>query len=412
MAVWSRIAEWAAVPALLLLAAAAARAAEPPDLRPYVHFRFGYENSFYHYTEPDAGAVGLESPSQEHAFGGSLGVDIGRHWGLELGLDYAKTDLNEASGTKAGDYSTASVLGQVRYRFPLMDGRLVPYVLAGGGMGLGEFSGREDFGFRVHGHDWAPLGVVGAGAEYFFADNLALTLQARYFFGFEPEVVPEGVPQSITADAVGIDAGLRVYFDSLGSGARAKSRAPATDSAERRIYIALRGGEAYFTDTDALPGLHLDRDSGLLGNGALGVNLSRHWGAELAFEYARAQLRSPTLGRVSGYPVGSIEALARFRYPILGDRVSPYLLAGPGLAFGQSGDLDKPAGVTGFSAPTDWTAVAVFGGGVEYFVEDNVAVGIEVKRVMLFDTTVKLGGVPMTLSPDFVSVSAGLRIFF
>lgn len=412
MAARLRAVAWAAVPALVLLAAAGARAAELPDIRPYVHPHFGPENSAYHYTDPDSGAVGLESPSQEHALGASIGADIGRHWGLEFDLDYVKTDLLEADGSKAGDYSTASVLGQVRYRYPLMQGRLVPYLLAGGGFGFGEFSGREDFTFPVNAHDWAPLGVVGAGTDYFIEDNLALTLQARYFFGFEPEVVVGGVPQSITADAVGASVGLRVYLDSLGHGARADRSAPAVDSPERRFYIALRGGQAFFTDPDNLPGLRLDVKSGLLGNVALGANLSRHWGAEVALEYTRAQISSPTQGRVSGYPVGTIEGLLRFRYPILGGRVSPYLLAGAGAAFGESGDPDQPLAVTGFSAERDWSPIVAYGGGVEYFIEDNVAVGVEVKRIGLFETTVKQNGVPMTLAPEFVSVSAGLRIFF
>lgn len=396
------------------LLASDAHAAGLPGIRPYINLHYGHEDSMFNYTDPHAvrGAQ-LLSPSQEHVFGGSIGADIGRYFGAAFAFDYAKTDLDEPSGKKAGDYSTSMFLGQLRLRYPMLAGRLVPYMLVGGGMGLGEFSGRKDFSYNVRASDWAPLGVAGVGADYFIARDLALNLEAKYFFDFHPDVQVNGVTHALTANAVGVYVGLRAYLDDWATGpyARSASEPPPHDSDAFRPYIALRGGKAIFTQPGAISNLTIDRSSGILGSGAVGANFNRHWGAELGFEYTRAQLRSPGFGRVSGYPVGTVAALVRFRYPIWHERISPYLIAGPGLGFAQEGDPDLPNAQTGFHAPTTWTLVGVFGGGVDYFLADNVAFDVEVKQTSFFDTTVHFGGKDQTLKPDFLSVSAGLRIF-
>jgi hypothetical protein len=58
------------------------------------------------------------------------------------------------------------------------------------------------------------------------------------------------------------------------------------------------------------------------------------------------------------------------------------------------------------------SGILVIGGGAEFFIEKNVAVGFEVKYTSLFETEVTVFGQPGTLSPDYVSVSAGIRIFY
>src|SRR5690606_26894126 len=122
------------------------------------------------------------------ALGTGFGVEFGRHWAFEDSLDYVKTNLREADGSKAGDYSTAIMLGQIMYRHPLWNDRLVPFAMAGGGVGLGEFSGREAFTFDGGGSDYDALGVFGGGFDYFLVDNIALTAQAKYYFGLDPSV--------------------------------------------------------------------------------------------------------------------------------------------------------------------------------------------------------------------------------
>jgi opacity protein-like surface antigen len=145
------------------------------------------------------------------------------------------------------------------------------------------------------------------------------------------------------------------------------------------------------------------------------MNFNKHWSAELAFDYTRTQLRSPTLGKITGYPIWTIAALARFRYPLLNDKLSPYVLAGPGVGFGEIGDLDQPSSVTGIAGKSgnqDNSFVAIFGAGIDYFIGHNVTFNVEIKRVTFFDTDIKFHGQPKTLSPEFVSVAAGIRVLF
>jgi opacity protein-like surface antigen len=387
-----------------------AAANEAVEIRPYLDLRLGRSV----FTGADEGAeLSLDSPSGQPAFGLSFGTDIGNYLGLELAFDYTKTDLFQSSGVKAGDYSLATVLAQARFRYPLQNHRLVPYALAGGGFGLGEFSGREDFSFFGGGDDTVALGAFGAGVEYFVADNITLGVEAKYYYPFEPDVrLNNGLRTGLDASNIGVTAGMRIYPDSLGAG-RIHSRVtpPAKDSDAMRGYIAVRVGEALFTNPKAVSNLDIENPSGILGNMAIGVNFNKYLGIELASEYTRAQLTS-AVGDVSGYPVWTITALGRLRYPILEDRLTPYLVAGGGVGLGEGGDLDQPIAVTGFIADQESSVVGVVGSGVEYFLESNVALSFEVKYTASFDTRIRLNREEVFLSPEFVSFSGGLRIFF
>jgi opacity protein-like surface antigen len=126
----------------------------------------------------------------------------------------------------------------------------------------------------------------------------------------------------------------------------------------------------------------------------------------------RAQLSSPVLGDISGYPVFTYTLLGRLRYPLLADRLVPFLAAGGGIGFGEIGDRDQPFAATGFSGDQESSWVAAFGAGVDYFIEDNLSVGVEAKYTTLFDTEVAVAGVPATLSPDFLALTAGVKIYY
>jgi opacity protein-like surface antigen len=379
------------------------------DIRPYLHVRLGAD----FLTEPDAATnLELEQDSGNPAAGISVGADLGRYLGVEAALDYHKTALERPTGGKLGDYSLTRATAEVRLRYPLLADRFVPYAMAGVGAGYGEFSGREDFAFDGGGSDLDFIGVAGAGFDYFVVDNIALTAQAKYVFGFDPEVSDTGVDRELSGDAVELTAGLRVYADHLGRRTVGAPLSPPRDSDRRRGYLALKGGRALFTDAETVPGVEIETLSGLFGEGGLGVNFNRHWGAEFDVNYTRAQLVSPALGDVTGYPVFTYTLLGRYRYPLLDDAFVPYVVAGGGIGFGEIGDRDQPFAATQFSADQDSSAVAAFGAGFDYFIEDNFSVGIEAKYTTLFETDVAVAGVPGTLSPDFLALTAGVRIFY
>ena len=379
------------------------------DLRPYLHLRLGRAI----FTEgSSAQGLDLGSPSGQQSFGGTVGTDIGRYLGLELAFDYVKTDLF-APGTNAGDWSLASLMVQGRFRYPLYGGRLVPYAVLGVGGVHGEFSGRRDFGLSIGGRELVPAGNAGVGVDYFIYRNIALTAEAKYLYSSDPKIRVSGVVDHVPSDALNFTGGLRIYFDNLASGGwrAAADPRPAKDPGFG-WYLAARAGKALFTDTGPVAGLSID-DWGAAGPSfAVGANINRYFGAELAFEYTRAQLRSPAFGLVSGYPVWTVSALGRARYPMWHDRLSPYLVAGVGVAYAEGGDRNLPKSVTGFTGKQDNTIVGVFGVGVDYFLLHNVAFNLETKYTGFFDTDISFNGRAEKLSPEFVYFSAGVRVFF
>ncbi len=378
------------------------------EIRPYLHVRIGAD----FLATPDAAPnLELESDSGNPAAGLSLGADLGRYLGMEAALDYHKTALERPGDGKLGDYTLARATAELRLKYPMYEDRFVPYALAGVGAGFGEFSGREDFTFDGGGNDLDLIGVAGAGFDYFVVDNIALTAQAKYVFGFDPEVNDTGIDRELSGNAVELSAGLRVYADHWSQPA-GSALPPARDSDRRRGYLTLKGGQAIFTDTETVPGVQIETLSGLYGEGGLGVNFNRHWGAEFDVNYTRAQLASPTLGEITGYPLFTCTLLGRYRYPLPGDALVPYVVAGGGIGFGEVGDRDQPFTTTRFSGEQDSSPVAAFGAGFDYFIEENLSVGLEARYTTLFETDVAVAGVPATLSPDSLAVTAGVRIHY
>lgn len=389
-------------------------AGERMRTRPYL--RVGLGRNFY-LGSSDSGPVELQNPSGQPIASFLIGADLSKYWGLEFGFDYVKTDILQAGGGKLGDFSTASGFVQARMRYPLMNDLLVPYALLGAGYGIGDFSGRKNFTYPIGGRGWSGYGIFGGGLDYFIYRNIALNLELKDQFWYRPEIMVAGANQAINADGIALTGGLRVYFDKPGtkvSGAFSEIVPPAQDSDKFRTYVNVRAGKAIYTNPNALKssGLALDSASGPMTAGGFGANLSRYWGAELAFEYARAQVTSPTMGKITGYPVWTILGLIRTRYPLAEGKFVPYVVLGGGAGMSEEGDNDVPQTQSGFNGSRQTTLVGAFGGGFDYFVQNNVALTFEVRDTFSFDTDVTLNGTPLMLDLGYVSFTGGLRIFF
>lgn len=140
------------------------------------------------------------------------------------------------------------------------------------------------------------------------------------------------------------------------------SAAHAQDSDRRRVYLGLRF-EA------SPPGVTKAKD---VAGASLGVNLDKHIGAELALDSWELKV-----GDVAELSVLGILPQLRLRYPLWEDCLVPYFLAGVGLAVTQGNDA---------RAPVDWRhgkngtyVMGAVGGGLEYFLSSNMAIGIEGK---------------------------------
>lgn len=169
---------------------------------------------------PDSDAIGgveLASPTG-FAFGASLGYNIDRHWGVELGGEYAETDISEAGLGITTEYSFWTFLALLRYRYPLLEGRLVPYAIAGAGVGLGEFSdsaaapGVSAFSGERE-RDMQFVGAVGMGADWFVTDKIAFTAELKHIRPFEMDATVNGRAGEIKLNPVSLMVGVRVFWD-------------------------------------------------------------------------------------------------------------------------------------------------------------------------------------------------------
>jgi opacity protein-like surface antigen len=139
----------------------------------------------------------------------------------------------------------------------------------------------------------------------------------------------------------------------------------------------------------------------------LGANLDRYLGFEFAFDYYVKDWGQPqVVGQASSY---HFVPELRLRYPMLKDRLVPYLLAGIGPSWIQSKD-----GNPGLphSDAQGWTYTASIGAGIEYFIQDNVAFGLEGRYnfVNKIDGTIGDRTVPVDLSAALFTF--GLRVYF
>ena len=141
----------------------------------------------------------------------------------------------------------------------------------------------------------------------------------------------------------------------------------------------------------------------------LGANLNRHVGVEMAFDYYLREWGKPLiLGEASSY---HFIPEIRLRYPMMKDRLVPYLIAGIGPSWIQGKDVKQSSfaqhpTVEGFSY-----SIAV-GAGIEYFISDNVTFGVEGRyvRVDPIKGATDSGTQRVDLSAPLFTF--GLRVYF
>lgn len=142
-----------------------------------------------------------------------------------------------------------------------------------------------------------------------------------------------------------------------------------------------------------------------------GWNLNRYLGAELAVDTLETSLHDPGLGHTIGEESLVHAAVqARLRYPLLRDRLVPYAVAGAGVAVHQFNDR-KSAGF-GHLIDGDATGWGLsLGGGVEYFIADNIAVGLEAKYSWFDPVVLRVDGREIEHDASDMTVTVGLRLY-
>jgi opacity protein-like surface antigen len=413
---WPRLGAGAVCVALLR---ATAWAEDTDDLRFYFGLRVGA--SFLQDREPVGGGLLIEDTTR-NVTGLAVGVNLNRYFGVELSGDYQFQGLRIPGRGKLGEYGMFSLIPQVRLRYPLLEGLLTPYLIGGIGVGFNQFNDPEPpaEGLRIRTTTAAPVAAVGGGIEYFIADNIALGVEGKYLFDRWHELEIENLVDGGRAnfDAILLTGGVRLLFPETPAARRI--RAPYAGRA--RFYVGARLGAAIPVNDEIADGVRWTPSynavsSGLGVNRLIGVvaglNIGDYWGVELLAQGYTPQLElRGTDVRFGKYAVYSFLPQLRLRYPILDGRLSPYLLAGVGVAYGEFAH-PRPASVELEPVGGEGYAVAATAGaGVDYFVARNVSLALETSYLYARIPGFELRGQSLQVNADAALASLGLRIYF
>ena len=144
---------------------------------------------------------------------------------------------------------------------------------------------------------------------------------------------------------------------------------------------------------------------------SLGANFTRLLGAELTLDFYEQDERRAPFGKVGEVSAWNVVPYARLRYPLLKDRLVPYVLAGIGPSFLQFNDRKPKA----FGAEVDiegMTFAVGAGAGLEYFIADNVTFGIEGKYLWVNPIAGTVNGETRNVDLSAPMFTFGLRVYF
>jgi opacity protein-like surface antigen len=167
------------------------------EVRPYLGGYFGYD---FLVDRSLGGGVKARDKGGDFNLskGGVLGVNIDRHWGVEIQMIATPINLRIGNITKIGEVDVTSILPTVRWRWPFMRGRLVPFVTAGVGWSylivndprvVVEVPDGRGGAKTVRSPKWDPQSPrftwsAGVGAEYFLNHHLSIGVYLP-FQGFQ-----------------------------------------------------------------------------------------------------------------------------------------------------------------------------------------------------------------------------------
>ena len=352
-------------------------------------------------------------------WGLSLGANLGRHWGVELSADTFERQV-QSGGRTLGEYGVVAVVPQLRLRYPFWRDRLVPYLVGGVGVAFTDFNDRKprtppDQRVAIEGATTSlPVATLGAGIEYYFADNLAVGIEVKYLFAEDQTIRLDGARHSQQVASLFTTLGLRLLIPEH----RPQPPLVAGAPAPARLYLGLRAGGAISTDTDAFSNVEIRPEppayfstANQFFGAALGLDFGRHLGVELTFDAYEVVLATPDGRSLGEMALVSFIPQLRLRYPVLDVRLVPYAIGGIGLGHAERNDT-KPPGADVDIDNSSFGFAAAVGGGVEYFVASNIAVGLEARFLTNRGHTVQIaGGREASGHYDAVTIALTLRVF-
>jgi Outer membrane protein beta-barrel domain len=347
-----------------------------------------------HYADPD----GLNPPI---AIG--FGYNISKHFSLEMQGFGTEPDVRSNTLGKLAEYSNISVFGSVRYRYPIGDGRLVPWVLGGIGWSLNDLNDTTNPRIKLKGDGSTIAGTLGLGFDYFLVDDVAVgaSMQSMIYPSIDTQVIHTntGATQygSTSLTSISILAHIRIYPGQAASadgGGRRLFLADhgPFDSNERRYYLFATAGDQIIFDDSFGAGVKAQAPGGVnwaLGGGA-GVNFDGHWGFEIALLNSEVNLTEGALGKIVEMSNFTVLPTVRYRWQFFQGRLVPFATAGFGVTFNNPNDprnyvdVYQVGGVRTPKVDLTRTSIAASAGaGVEYYLNRHISVALALP-VMIF----------------------------
>ena len=147
-------------------------------------------------------------------FGVAVGADIGRHAGIELSLWNRELSLNAGGMRGAAEYALFPILLEPRLRYPLLDGRLEPYVIGGIGVEVADLNDVPDSSasLDLSGDDVGFAGAAGAGLDYFVTSDISFGCEVQYLVSRGHTLRIRGASEDGNLDGLLVSIGLKARF--------------------------------------------------------------------------------------------------------------------------------------------------------------------------------------------------------
>ena len=391
-----------------------AAAQDTDQLRGYLQARAGP----FVLTDPKF-INGVEADRIQDAFGVSVGVNLNRYFGVEIAGDMYEPTIQFSGGNAAGlsgdiaEYKVWTLIPQVRLRYPLLDGRLSPYVLGGVGVSFVQINDRKPpaYGIALSGSNTSVAVAVGLGIEYFLLNNLAVGVEAKYLYAGEHDLRVGSLSGKANPSALLTTIGFRVLWPEATAPDRPAPAVSPPDPDRIRGYFQARFGGAFFPSPNLIG--NVETDTAQLGFGmSIGADLNRYFGVELAADTTETDLNFAGQGKFGEYALWSLIPQVRVRYALLGGLLVPYAVGGVGVGFTEFSDAAPR--VQGVKITAKGTSiVGSIGAGIEYFIASNLAVGLDLKYLIWGSQEFAIDGqVSGNVHPNTLYTSVGLRIMF
>jgi opacity protein-like surface antigen len=343
-----------------------------------------------------------------HVLGGGMGYNLTDHWGFEVQAHGTEPDLRSDTLRKVKELSNITLMGAVRYRYPIGDGRLVPYVTAGVGLSYSDINDTGNLRVKTTMDERSIAGSLALGAEYFVAENVSFGVVMQSFHYPKAEIehtvrdaanrVILNEKGEIDLSSVSLLAQIRLYPGQAwrpatrDKPARDRTFLFATegpfDTDDVRVYLYALGGHTFVFDEDFGGGIEIEAPGAFnatLGGG-VGLNVSRHWGAELHFAHTEPNLsRSRDVGKFAEMSNLTVLPTVRFRWPCGAGRWVPFATAGFGVSFNNINDVRQTADVfqagsvnTPIARIDEMSIAGAVGIGLEYFLNHHITFGVAV----------------------------------